>query len=259
MSLIQNLRCRIGDTRRAAVDRYLHRRGYTAVRSGGSYIDAGATAAEAKRMNLSICEYLESKEDDPRKVGRRDRIIDKVLSVIDPQEVRCVVEIGSGTGMYLDRITEDCMVSDYEVYETDLGWQQFLKSHCSKFDCTVQVHQCDGRSLSKTATCTADFVHAHGVFVYLSTIQTAAYLVEMARVCKPSGFVVLDVYAGSTFDLQVTRNWLASGWTFPVVIDEEWLIGLAKHLGLDLVDRFEEIHGASWVTYFIFRRLQKTF
>lgn len=235
--------------------RFLHRHGYTIKKTGGGYIDAFQTVAAAKRRGLSVCEYLESNEADPRKHGRRNRIVAMIQTAGIFQHVHQVCEIGAGTGQYLEKIIELAHPAVYEVYETNQGWLNFLKTKYNGLNgCVLLCHPADGHTLSYTANNTCDIVHAHGVFVYLPLLQSMSYLKECVRVCRHGGYIVFDYYPSEAFTLPVVNAWLASPHRFPVVIPRSLLEQFAQDNCLRVVKDFPIIHGASQVEYIIWHK-----
>lgn len=251
---LRAIRVRVGTIRRQHIDRYLAKRGLTVVSSGGGYIDAVSTIQRAESEGLTVCDYLESRETEASKVGRRDRIVDVCLNRLRTTEVESILEIGSGTGMYLEAFVDRLRPSCYEVYETDVPWRSYLKRTYGGDHPQLRVYDCDGRSLRQTQDSTVDLVHAHGVFVYLSSVNTAQYIQEMARVCRPGGSIVFDIYVSSEFTSTIIDRWIRRGMLFPVLTDTTWLRGWTEHCGLTLTDQFDEVHGASSVRYLIFEK-----
>lgn len=255
VGLFRRLFRRVWPTAKQQVLRFLHGHGYTIQKTGGGYINASQTVAEAKKHRISVCEYLESNEADPRKRGRRDRIIDELQVTGVLQQHYQVCEIGAGTGQYLQRIIELAHPTVYEVYETNQGWVNFLKNEYNGLNgCKLLCHPADGHTLGYTADNTCDLVHAHGVFVYLPLLQSISYLKECVRVCRPGGYIVFDYYPAEEFTLSVVDAWLASPHRFPVVIPRNLLEQFAQHNCLLVVQDFPIIHGASHVKYIILQK-----
>src|SRR5262249_14825088 len=128
--------------------RLLNRYGYTITKAGLGFIDAKSFTSAARKKGLSVSEYWESLRDDPRKVGRPDLIIRKLQAVGILDSVSTVCEIGTGTGRYLERVIGLAQPETYEVYETDRGWVEFLKSEYGGLNgCTLICHPADGNTL----------------------------------------------------------------------------------------------------------------
>lgn len=249
---------RLGSIALRKFDRLLLKYGYTVARTGPGYIDAKTVLRESRQANCSICEYLEAKESDQRKRGRRDRIIKEMVKVGCLSKALHVIEIGAGTGMYLERVIEHANPRIYEVYETNPDWRRFLRKYIRQYPTNGLVHDADGHSLDQSTDGSADLIHAHGVFVYLSTINTVEYLTEMARACRPGGYIVFDCYLDRSFDYNTLRRWISSDWRFPVVTPEHLLQEFYDHIGLELVHRFTEVHGASRVDYEVLMKRHAT-
>lgn len=235
-------------------DHWLHRHGYRLARTGYGYLDAVSTVRNANEAVQSVCCYLESLETDPRKAGRRDRIVSRMQQCGILNNLCRICEIGAGTGMYLEKVVEVADPEWYEVYETDPGWCTYLRSRYSTGRTRLHIRNADGATLKDTEAASCDLIHAHGVFVYLPLLQILDYLREAARVMKSGGHLVFDCYLDSSFDLESARKWLDSQWRFPVVIPERLLLEYVEGLSLKRIERFTEIHGASAVDYQVFRK-----
>jgi len=250
------VRERIRQATRNSIDRWLASCGYSLQPTGRRYIDAATTIGAAERAGVSICEYLESQETDPRKRGRRDRIIRRMEEAGCFQRVEHVTEIGAGTGMYLDRVIERAKPGRYEVYETSADWREFLSSLVRRYATQSKIHVADGETLQSTPDQCSDLVHAHGLFVYLSSIETFAYLAEMARVCRAGGYVVFDCYFDESTTIQTINDWIGSEWRFPVITSQSLAEQFYGELGLVVHQRFTEIHGPAQVNYEILKRTE---
>ena len=234
---------------------FLNKYGYQLSKTGYGYIDAKSTVSAARAFGLSVCEYLEGKEEDKRKKGRRDKIINKLADFGIFQKCESVCEIGAGTGMYLEKVLELAKPKNYEVYETAHAWVRYLKeTYGGSQNYELKLHPADGRTLKYTKSNSCDLVHAHGVFVYIPILQTFDYIKESVRICKPEKYIVFDCYLDKSFDLIVAQKWLDSQWRFPVIIPEILLLEFVKNNSLNLVGSFDMVHGSSFVSYLIFQK-----
>lgn len=158
------------------IKKLLARKGLTITRIGTTsdvssqgYISTKETVSAAEREKLSICDYVEklwAKQGDTR------RVIEQMAScgafgITNPN----VVEIGTGTGRYLEKVLEKCKPTKYESYETARDWAEWLQS---KYPIVVS-HEADGVSLKQTLANSVDLIHAHGVFVYLPFLASYRY------------------------------------------------------------------------------------
>jgi len=236
--------------------RFLHTRGYTLQKTGCGFLDCIQTVAAAKQRGLSVCEYLENGEGDPRKRGRRDRIIAELQTTGVFQQHSRICEIGTGTGRYLEKILELVRPTIYEVYETNQEWVKFLQTEYNgRHGCKLSCHPADGHTLGYTPDDTCDLVHAHAVFIYLPLLQSLAYLKECVRVCRPGGYIAFDYCQAETFTLSVVDAWLAGPHRFPVVIPAILLDHFAQCNRLRVVRTFPMIYGNSHVEYVIWQKV----
>jgi len=239
------------------VDNLFRRFGYVLTRAGKGYLDAGSTVAAAAAAGLSVCDYLEGREESRLKQGRRDRIIAKLTELDIFLNCRNICEIGAGTGMYLEKVVNLCRPAAYDVYETAPDWRNYLKNtYGSNTLVSFRFHFADGRTLGQTASDTCDLVHAHAVFVYLPLIQTMEYIREAARLLKTGGTLVFDCFLDETFDHDALASWLVSGWQFPVIIPKKLLLSFADEQRLHLLHSFSAPYGASSVDYLVFQKCE---
>jgi SAM-dependent methyltransferase len=235
------------------LDRGLNLFGYKAVPKGLGYLSAGDVVKKARQNNLTLCEYLE--QNDIGGVGKRRELIITALRQYLASPLNHVLEIGAGTGMYLEKIVELYSPAAYEVYETSLEWVEYLnQSYSGKT--RLQCHNADGSTLHRTASESVDAAFSHGVFVYLPLITTFGYLEEMARVVKPDGWIVFDCFLTRNFGVDTIKQWQRDPhhWTFPVAISEDLIMEFLVRYRLTCVGRFDTPYHASLSTYFVARK-----
>jgi len=236
----------------------LGRHGYTLTKSALAFIDATSTVAAARHSGLSVCEYLESLEDDPRKRGRRDRIIEQLKAAGVFDGISTVCEIGAGSGRYLEKVIELARPGMYHVYETDQGWVDFLQSeYGNRNGCRLSCNDADGITLRQTDDQSCDLVHAHAVFVYLPLLQTMAYLEECVRVSRPGGYIVFDCFFDTSFSLSEAEAWLRGNHRFPVVIPNRLLDEFRCKHNIRLLKTFSMVYGDGSVDYMIWQKITK--
>jgi SAM-dependent methyltransferase len=235
------------------LNRILNIFGYKAVPKGLGYLSAREVVTKARQKNLSLCEYLE--ENNVGGVGKRRDLIINALQQYLPLRLTNVLEIGAGTGMYLERIVELCSPTTYEVYETSLEWVGYLNQVYSERT-GLKCHNADGSSLRGTTSASVDAAFCHGVFVYLPLITTIGYLEEMVRVTKPEGWIIFDCFLTQNFGVDIVKQWQSDPYryTFPVAISEDLIKEFLAKYGLICVGRFDTPYHASFSTYFVLRK-----
>lgn len=253
--LAQRLTALVGKKFLAVLNRFFLFSGYSLTKNGKDYIPARLTVSAAKREKIPICQYLENSESDPRKRGRRDRIIQHLDAAGVFRECRTVCEIGTGTGMYLEKVLELSHPRRYEIYETSRDWVHYLKkTHSGKNDCHFLFHPADGHTLKNTISDSCDLVHSHAVFVYIPLLTTFDYLQEAIRVCRVGGYIAFDCMLDTWFNLETVEAWRKSPWRFPVILPEKLLRNWLETQGLRVVSEFSEVYGGSFSNYFILQK-----
>ena len=123
-------------------------------------------------------------------VGDAERVIDRIDEAVGLRSgtIRSVVEVGTGTGMYLEFLLRKITPTSIESYESEPNWARYLESMYP-----VKSRETDGETLRATKTNSIDLLLAHGVFVYLPTITTLSYFIEMLRVLKDESYIVFDI------------------------------------------------------------------
>lgn len=235
---------------------YLQRKGLKIEPVGLGYIEANETLELANKENLSLCDYLEKKAvkdtGEQIRLGRRNRIIDEIINTVGADNIANVLEIGTGTGMYMESLIGLENIKAYENYETNVGWREYLNNKYFN-DKRVKNYICDGKTLSYTKNDSCDLIHSHAVFVYLPILMIVEYLQEMARVCKNGGYIVFDILTENSLSYNNCKKWLNGDYRFPTLFPTELLLEFAKDNKLELIKKFNEIYGNSFVEYFIFR------
>ncbi len=219
-----------------------------------NYIAAWPTINAAKKAGKSICDYLEdgkSKEQgqSPKIKGRRDRIIKQMKEAGVFENCDSVLEIGAGTGMYLEKVKTETRCQHHEIYEIDKQWSKFL---AKKYG--VQKKNCDGFSLKETADKSISLVHAHAVFVYIPFLTTLDYLTEIFRVVKDNGSIVFDVMTENSFKPDLLLKWENQKHRFPVIIPEKILLDHVSKNNFYVYKRFNEVYGPGISEYFILKK-----
>lgn len=180
-----------------------------------NFIPLQATLDAATAASLPLGDYVDSVMNGVP--GNSRRTVDKMIEWgALPDASGRIVEIGPGTGRYLEKIVGNRPPSNYEIYETARPWADYL---AEKFGVTVR--RADGYTLSSTADAAVDLVHAHKVFNGIPLMATLCYWREMARVLKPGGFAVFDIISEDCLDPETIDAWVGSkirNGTYPTAI-----------------------------------------
>lgn len=214
------------------------------------YISAKDTVAAAAEANMSVCDYVEKLWGQQ---GCTQRVIDLMGSagVFDIKSPN-VLEIGAGTGRYLEKVLAKSNPARYESYEIARDWAKWLGS---KYP--IESHAADGVSLGTTSSNSVDLLHAHGVFVYLPFLDSYRYWKETWRVVRNGGWVVFDVFSEDCVDEQTIENWLKSEDRYPCFLSKRYLVALFKRKGFSLRTSFTNPYGAGNSEYLVFIRDEK--
>ncbi|MGZ5191241.1 MAG: hypothetical protein ACXWCZ_09495, partial [Flavisolibacter sp.] len=89
-----------------------------------SYISAVDTVESARKENLSVGEYVEKLWDQ---VGQSDKVIEQVLSLVSLPPTPSIIEIGTGTGRYLEKLIVKFKPGSYESYDIAEDWNEYLR------------------------------------------------------------------------------------------------------------------------------------
>ncbi len=237
----------------AHANRILNRFGYKIENKGLGYLDPIKVVEEARSRNLTLCEYLE--RFNIGGVGQRRDAIISTLQQYLPKQLDTVLEIGAGTGMYLEKVIDLYSPRTYEVYETAIDWVAYLEAQYSQRTRLI-CHNANGTTLHNTKAASVDAVLAHGVFVYLPVIASFGYLEEAVRVLAPKGILIFDCFIAEHFGVDIIKQWQNDPykWTFPVLISQSLVTEFAARYGLTLIATFHINYHASFSTYFVLHK-----
>jgi SAM-dependent methyltransferase len=214
---------------------------------GEGYISAAATIAAAHAAGLSVGDYVERLWQEPggsASIIKRLREIGAISSA-----TKSVVEIGCGTGRYIEHTLKCCRPTVYQIYETDDAWASWAaKSY------PVEACAADGRSLKSTKSNSTDLIHAHGVFVYLPFMISYRYFKEIARVAAPGAFVAFDICSEACFDTETAEKWLASDHNWPCFLSTAYVRQFFDNNGFVFIESFLAPFDVGWSEYLIFRQ-----
>jgi SAM-dependent methyltransferase len=246
MTLLQRLERLVNGSLSPLGIRVARRHGDSSI--GGRRLSDAAVIARAHARGLSAGAYLEELFGNP---GRSAEVVSRMRSAGAVSEaLSTVLEIGPGSGLYIERVLEHVSPSRYEIYELERSRAEYL---ASRFPVTVR--EADGESLASTASRSVDLVHAHGVFVTLDFLTNCAYFREIDRVVAPGGWAVFDIVTDECLDPVELDAWLATSLRYLSLHSRDFLIRFFRSRGFNLIDEFEMpllVQGRS--RYFILRR-----
>jgi hypothetical protein len=165
-----------------------------------TFIPFTETIAKAKEMGLSVGDYVDARQGIP---GATQATIDKMIAFgVFERPIGTIVEVGPGTGRYLEKTLRVCSPERYEVYETASQWAAYLARSFP-----VIVQPTNGFLMGPTQTESADLVQAHKVFSTVPFIVTVCYWGEMIRVTKPGAHIVFDAMTENCLTPAVVEAW----------------------------------------------------
>ena len=227
---------------------FLQRDNKSSTAGSGGYISAEATVREAKKLNLSVCDYVEKLWDQQ---GATANVIEKILDYVQSRDLNHIVEIGPGTGRYTEKLLQQVEAKQYEIYEVAKDWNDYLQS---TYGDKIIAQQADGISLNHTQANSCELVHAHGVFVYLGYIHAFRYFSEMCRVCAHGGYVMFDYYSQHEMDLQIIERCIATNNDYAMVLHEGTVNAYFNSKGFTLLGDFLNRHGQGYSRYVIYQK-----
>ena len=215
------------------------------------FIPLDETIAAAERAGLSLGEYIDTVLNNTP--GATQETIDEMSRLgVFSSPIKAVVEIGPGSGRYLERTISVCSPARYEIYETSAAWAGYLASTYPLLN-----QPTDGRSLGSTPDRSVDLVHAHKVFSTIPFLPTCTYWSEMARVARAGGHVVFDIMTESCLDNETVGDWIRTGTqhgSYPAAMPRGVAIEFFTRRGFDFIGTFVVPMGPGKTEYFVFRR-----
>lgn len=218
----------------STINRGLERFSVQLVRAGHDWSDTTSfipfeeTRSAAEASGLSIGDYVEKQS------GTSQKTIDFMtgLGVFD-RALEGVVEVGPGTGRYLEKMLSHCVAGTYEIYETAGPWRDYLKQRFS-----VNSKEVDGYTLAGTRSRSVDLAHAHKVFCSVPFMVTCSYWSEFCRVVRGGGWAVFDIMSEHCLENDRTQAWVDSqihNGSFPAVMPFEVTRDYFERRGFQLV------------------------
>lgn len=208
------------------------------------------TIRSAAKSNMTVGKYIDATYNV---AGVNESTIAQLerLGVFSRPPAR-ILEIGPGSGRYLEQVAAICRPESYEIYETATPWARWLVKN---YD--VVLRPTDSRSLAATPTASVDLAHAHKVMCVLPFLTICRYLLELMRVTREGGHVVFDVPTERCMSVEVVQQWVDSdvdAGPYPSFLARRLVVENFSTRGFELVDSFLTHMKPGTTEYFVFRR-----
>lgn len=186
------------------------------------------TLSEAKKMGLSVADYVDVAHNVK---GATQQTIDEMdANGVFSGTIGSALEIGPGSGRYLEKVIKRCSPRSYEIYETAQPWADYLQRTYN-----VVLRPTNGHNLTSTFSDSIDLVQAHKVFVTTPFLITCNYWFEMVRVARSGGYIVFDVVTEDCMSAGILKSWLAEEPNvhsiYPVIMPREYAINFFRANG----------------------------
>jgi SAM-dependent methyltransferase len=201
-----------------------------------NYIPFERTLEAAAAHGLSVGDYVDTVMNGVP--GSSQNTIDAMTSIgVFDAQVRSVVEVGPGTGRYLEKTISIAKPDRYEIYETAGPWSRYLQDKYA-----VEHQPTDGYTMGATVDHSVDLAQSHKVFSTVPFLVTCCYFREFARVVRDGGWVVFDIVTERCLDVEAMETWAAApgirNGSYPAVFPREVAIAFFRNNGFKLVDSF---------------------
>ncbi|MFE0425016.1 methyltransferase domain-containing protein [Streptomyces sp. NPDC058953] len=223
---------------KSGAKRLLGRTGFDIVRSANNlrgiddFIPFEPTMRAARAAGLSVGDYIDEVMNGTP--GATQSTVDELGALgVFAADPKTVLEIGPGSGRYLEKTLKECSPSRYEIYETADPWSDYLVETFG-----VVALPTAGSSLAPTPDGSIDLVQAHKVFNTVTFLFAVRYFYEMARVTRPGGRIVFDVMTETCLDPATIGVWATEGGaghgSFPAAMPRRACVDLFATLGCTL-------------------------
>lgn len=216
-----------------------------------NFIPLQATLDGARAAGLSVGDYIDGVMNGIP--GATAATIEQLAGLgvyAGAREV--IVEIGPGSGRYLEHTLRRCTPARYEIYETSAPWAEYVAQHYA-----VIRQPTDGKSLAATAAASVDLIQAHKVFSSIHFLATARYWQEMVRVAKPASWAVFDLCTERCMDPRTLDRWTAAGienGSYPAMVPRQVAVDFFRDHGFELAGSFLVPMGSGTTETFAFKR-----
>lgn len=216
-----------------------------------AYIPLEATLKAAADSGLSVGDYIDAVMN--KTPGATQATIDGMARLgVFEKKGGTVVEIGPGSGRYLEKVIKACAPSRYEIYETSRPWAEYLVRTRG-----VIWQPTGGFALESTASSSVDLVHAQKVFNSINFMPTCCLWTEMVRVTRPGGYCVFDLMTERCLDPATIATWAASGvraGSYPAAMPRDPAVAFFEAAGFSLVGSFIGPLGPGTTEVLVFRK-----
>jgi SAM-dependent methyltransferase len=170
------------------------------LRPPGTFVKAGYVRedlAKAEAAGVPLYELLE--RDVPQALKDfRENAARAIATGLPPKG--CVVEIGTGAGFIAARTLKLRPDAEYLSFEPEEPLARHLERWLARGGVKFRSLKSSGIDLTGVASGTADAVVVYGVFTVIDTAAIFKYLDEAARVLKPGGVLMFDVFDTDQLD-----------------------------------------------------------
>ncbi|MFD3515782.1 methyltransferase domain-containing protein [Streptomyces sp. NPDC058657] len=243
---------------KTGVKRLLGRTGFDIVRSTNNragvddFLPFEATMRAARAAGLSVGDHIDEVMNGTP--GATQSTIDKLSALgVYAGRPRTVLEIGPGSGRYLEKTLKECAPERYEIYETAAPWAGYLVDTYG-----VVARPTAGASLAPTPDASIDLVQAHKVFNTVTFLCACRYFLEMARVVRPGGRIVFDVMTENCLAPEAVRAWATQGGpghgSYPAAMPRRTVEDLFETLGCSLEAGFTAPMGVASTEVLVFAK-----
>jgi hypothetical protein len=220
---------------KTGVKRALGRAGLEVTRSINSrgtvedFIPMEATLRAARAAGLPVGDYID--EVMSKTPGATQATIDGMRSLgVFATNPATLLEVGPGSGRYLEKVLKECSPTRCEIYETSAPWADYLVENFG-----VIAQPTTGCSLAATPDSSVDLVMAHKVFNTVTFLCSSRYFFEMARVAAPGCYIVFDVMTETCLEPGMVRRWAVEGGegheSWPSPMPRQTCVDLFRTLG----------------------------
>ncbi len=222
---------------------------------GESYAYSARNVKKLEKKGVDINYVIESGAKYKEGIGQRDRICERILTNISNHEIKQVLEIGPGTGRFTSKMISTLRPAEYFVFETNKSWRKYLLEKFGDSESTNFLAPTPtGHNFGSVASGSIDFIHGHGVLVYLNHVTTYSYLKEMIRVAAPDAIIYLEYFSIENCNSEILNYWHQSTHWFPIFQSDRIIDKILAESGFSLIDEWGEMFGQSVTRNVMFQK-----